>query len=605
MKKEVICLDTENQPTNNSLQPGKSSSFAPSAFGLMTGGSGLPLRDSTNVTVTLTLNASAAEDVNQVLCRLAALLRVPPPTDYRIIERPGAGTPGGGGGPPGPSQRLGLYRFKGKDGKEGAPVDIQSILNGTTKFCRHCDVVILGNNKITKKAQLFSAAGLDSSSAEPKKTTTVTTIPDPDDPDGEDEDYHFCSSVCFVQFAVAHNTRPSAIEAKEANAVVAHISSGGGQGQQVCVQDSGVSSHSHTAASAAAASVVAAAAAAAAVAVAVPSQAQTPVPVTPPAPKWKGLRYRNWSPNFQQQVARKQQQQPGNHNKKMTDNELTEMLYRAAICIRPTGEKAIDKRQCLFCSGQGDGVSDGPARLINYDVDRWVHLNCALWHEEVFEMVNGALMNVDMALKQSLTQTCLHCGRNGASVKCFKLRCSSVFHLGCAVKEGCVFLKNKSVYCSQHLPKCSSTSSTSVVDIKEEQLTTLSVFRRVYINRDENRQVATVMHSGGVAVDAGEQSYLLRVGSLTFLSVGQLLPHQLAAFHSPNCIYPIGYQVVRFYWSPRQVHKRCRYVCSIEECEGRPQFNVVVQEPDRPNLPDLSFKVKILFFFFNYLLEFN
>jgi histone-lysine N-methyltransferase MLL3 len=136
-----------------------------------------------------------------------------------------------------------------------------------------------------------------------------------------------------------------------------------------------------------------------------------------------------------------------------------------------------------------------------------------------------------------------------------------------------------------------------VVDIKEEQLTTLSVFRRVYINRDENRQVATVMHSGGVTLDAGEQSYLLRVGSLTFLSVGQLLPHQLAAFHSPNCIYPIGYQVVRFYWSPRQVHKRCRYVCSIEDCEGRPQFNVVVQEPDRPNLPDLSFKVLLICFY--------
>ena len=374
---------------------------------------------------------------------------------------------------------------------------------------------------------------------------------------------------------------------------MAHISSSGLG--QVC-QDSGVSSHSHTAASAAAASVVAAAAAAAAIPVPVQS-AQALVPVTPPAPKWKGSRYRNWSPNFQQQVARKQQQQPGNHNKKMTENELTEMLYRAAICIRPTGDKAVDKRQCLFCGGQGDGVSDGPARLINFDVDRWVHLNCALWHEEVFEMVNGALMNVDTALKQSLTQTCIHCGRNGASVKCFKLRCSSVFHLGCAVKEGCVFLKNKSVYCSQHLPKCSSTSSTSVVDIKEEQLTTLSVFRRVYINRDENRQVATVMHSGGVTLDAGEQSYLLRVGSLTFLSVGQLLPHQLAAFHSPNCIYPIGYQVVRFYWSPRQVHKRCRYVCSIEDCEGRPQFNVVVQEPDRPNLPDLPFKVLFICFY--------
>ena len=55
-----------------------------------------------NVTVTLTLNASAAEDVTQVLCRLAALLRVPPPAGFQIIER--TTTP--------PSQRLGLYRFK-------------------------------------------------------------------------------------------------------------------------------------------------------------------------------------------------------------------------------------------------------------------------------------------------------------------------------------------------------------------------------------------------------------------------------------------------------------------------------------------------------------
>ena len=549
-----------------------------------------PLRDATNVTVTLTLNASAAEDVTQVLCRLAALLRVPPPTGYQIIERTG-------GGPP-PAQRLGLYRFKGKDGKESTPVDIQSILNGTTKFCRHCDVVILGNNKITKKAQLFASAQ-PSSSAEPtaeKKGDRLTAVGQPDNDDDE-EDYHFCSSSCFVQFAVAHNTRPSAIEAKEANTIVAHVGD---------VTHSSVSGNTGGA-SAAAASVVAAAAAKAlrpssaempvgpsAVAV----KAPTPTPTTPTAstpthsvPKWKGIRYRQWSPQFQQQVARKNQPAV----KKMTDNELTEMLYRAAICIRPTtGEKALDKRQCLFCGLQGDGVSDGPARLINYDVDRWVHLNCALWHEEVFEMVNGALMNVDTALKQSLAQTCVHCERNGASVKCFKLRCSSVFHLGCAVKEGCVFLKNKSVYCSQHLPKCSSTSSTSVVDIKEEQLTTLAVYRRVYVNRDENRQVAAVMHQHGSAgdTDAGEPSYLLRVGSLTFLSVGQLLPHQLAAFHSPHCIYPIGYQVVRFYWSPRQLHKRCRYVCSIEECEGRPQFTVVVQEPER-HLPDLSFKVII------------
>lgn len=112
-------------------------------------------------------------------------------------------------------------------------------------------------------------------------------------------------------------------------------------------------------------------------------------------------------------------------------------------------------------------------------------MNCALWHEEVFEMVNGALMNVDLALKQSLTVECLHCQLNGASVKCFKHRCSAVFHLQCAIKEGCVFFKNKSVFCQQHAPKGGD---------KDDQLTTLAVFRRVYINRDENRQVIQLFH---------------------------------------------------------------------------------------------------------------
>ena len=74
----------------------------------------------------------------------------------------------------------------GKDGKEGAPVDIQSILNGTAKFCRHCDVVILGS-MITKKASVF---GLVGGSA--------------DDQSEDDDDIHFCSSACFVQFAVTH-----------------------------------------------------------------------------------------------------------------------------------------------------------------------------------------------------------------------------------------------------------------------------------------------------------------------------------------------------------------------------------------------------------------
>jgi [histone H3]-lysine4 N-trimethyltransferase MLL3 len=72
---------------------------------------------------------------------------------------------------------------------------------------------------------------------------------------------------------------------------------------------------------------------------------------------------------------------------------------------------------------------------------------------------------------------------------------------------------------------------------KDNELTTLSVQRRVYVDRDESRQVAAAMHQS-------ELSNLMRVGSLIFLNIGQLLPHQLQAFHSPNHIYPIGYKIV-------------------------------------------------------------
>lgn len=237
-----------------------------------------------------------------------------------------------------------------------------------------------------------------------------------------------------------------------------------------------------------------------------------------------------------------------------------ELLYRMGITVAPS-KIPEDTRKCMFCQIVGDGVADGPARLLNFDVDKWVHLNCGLWSDGVYETVNGALMNLENALQQSLVTTCIHCTKLGATIRCFKTRCSNVYHLGCAVKDGCVFYKNKTIYCAVHVPKGE----------KDNELTTLSVSRRVYVNRDENRQVAAVMHHS-------DQNNLLRVGSLIFLNVGQLLPHQLQNFHTANYIYPIGYKIIRFYWSMRRLNKRCRYICSIHEVSGRPEFRVLVQE---------------------------
>jgi histone-lysine N-methyltransferase MLL3 len=52
------------------------------------------------------------------------------------------------------------------------------------------------------------------------------------------------------------------------------------------------------------------------------------------------------------------------------------------------------------------------------------------------------------------------------------------------------------------------------------------------------------------------------------------LPHQLHTFHSQEFIYPIGYKVMRYYWSITDVNKRCPYICSIGEVNGKPEFRV-------------------------------
>merc|ERR1719245_162631 len=231
--------------------------------------------------------------------------------------------------------------------------------------------------------------------------------------------------------------------------------------------------------------------------------------------------------------------------------------------------EAEDTRTCLFCHMRGDAAADGPARLLNYEVDKWVHLNCALWSEEVYETVSGALVNCETALKNGANNHCTACEKSGASIKCFKTRCTNIYHLGCAVKEKATFYKNKTVYCRDHQLKGE----------KDNELTTLAVYRRVYIERDENRQIAEVMSSG-------METNVLRLGSMTFLSVGQLLPHQLTApsFHTEEFIYPIGFKILRYYWSMRHVNKRCSYYCSIQEKDGKPEFSIEVVENGHDNV---------------------
>ncbi|XP_023181708.1 histone-lysine N-methyltransferase 2C-like isoform X7 [Xiphophorus maculatus] len=301
--------------------------------------------------------------------------------------------------------------------------------------------------------------------------------------------------------------------------------------------------------------------------------------------KMKISRWRRWSfsitLNRGSRVANKAGAIP-------TEEEVDELLKEFGACLRPD-PLPRDQRRCCFCHQQGDGLTDGPARLLNLDLDLWVHLNCALWSSEVYETQAGALINVELALRRGLALRCAHCSRCGATTGCNRLRCTNTYHFTCALQAHCTFFKDKTMLCYLHKPRTllvsgdrSSSSSpfstpglpsdpTPGSDPYDSELRCFAVFRRVFVQRDEARQIAAV-------VQRGERQHTFRVGSLLFRAVGRLLPQQMDAFHNEAAIFPVGYHANRFYWSMRYSNRRCKYLCYIEEHEARPLFKVKVVE---------------------------
>ncbi|XP_029102170.1 histone-lysine N-methyltransferase 2C isoform X4 [Scleropages formosus] len=269
--------------------------------------------------------------------------------------------------------------------------------------------------------------------------------------------------------------------------------------------------------------------------------------------RWKGLRWRKWS--VQVMMPRSSSQLP-------SEDEVDRLLQKLGSSLRPE-PLPRDQRKCCFCHEEGDGLTDGPARLLNLDLDLWVHLNCALWSTEVYETQAGALINVELALRRGLSIRCVYCQRTGATSGCHRLRCTNVYHFTCALKAQCTFFKDKTMLCHAHKPRGGGG--------QEHELRYFAVFRRVYVQRDEVRQLASV-------VRRSERDHTFRVGSLVLHTVGQLLPQQMAAFHGSSAIFPVGYESSRIYWSMRHGNRRCRYLCSIDEKEGSPEFIIRVVE---------------------------
>ncbi|XP_036376198.1 histone-lysine N-methyltransferase 2C [Megalops cyprinoides] len=527
------------------------------------------------VSIAITLNPAAAENIPGVVAAVADLLCVKIPSSYEVSSSPDRGPSHPGSdprhpgmtilrapGPPGMMQSQLLFPSTGAAGVRGDYPLGKANPELRPQWCCHCKVVVLGNG-VRKSTKDLPGAAQDSAEGRGRAEGSLV----------------FCSHNCFLLHATAKQPKaadtkhglcaPSDSATKESPSKIQHQYSNNMSALDVhCLaqlqpKESPPSTPPISFPSAA-------------------SEAKgepkpDPLKVTvklkprpravangsdegprPQGKRWKGSRWRKWS--IQVLVPKGAPRLPA-------EDEVDELLQKLGASLRPD-PLPRDLRRCCFCHEEGDGVTDGPARLLNLDVDLWVHLNCALWSTEVYETQAGALINVELALRRGLSVRCAYCQRTGATSGCHRLRCANVYHFTCALKAQCTFFKDKTMLCHQHRPRGCA---------QEQELRYFAVFRRVYVQRDEVRQLAGV-------VRRGEREHTLRVGSLIFHAVGQLLPQQMRAFHAPAAIFPVGYEATRIYWSMRHGGRRCRYLCGIDEKDGRPEFSIRVLEQGHEEL---------------------
>ncbi|KAG7206277.1 hypothetical protein KM043_003659 [Ampulex compressa] len=196
-----------------------------------------------------------------------------------------------------------------------------------------------------------------------------------------------------------------------------------------------------------------------------------------------------------------------------------------------------DSRSCCLCKGLGDGHETKEGRLLYCGQNEWVHCNCALWSNEVFEEIDGSLQNVHSAISRGRLIRCSECGKKGASVGCCAKNCNNTFHYPCARNVGLAFNDDKTVFCSLHLNNCSHKS------LQNE--TEFSLKRPVYVELDRKKK----KHAEPAKVK-------VMIGSLMIDYLGSIVPE---FSDMAEKIVPCDYKCSRLYWSTVNPFKIVRY----------------------------------------------
>lgn len=104
---------------------------------------------------------------------------------------------------------------------------------------------------------------------------------------------------------------------------------------------------------------------------------------------------------------------------------------------------------CILCQQSGEFRVTG--RLIPFQVNQFVHVNCAMWTNEVYEVseetvISSELYNFFFAFKQFRGNKCSICELRGATLVCMNhtptRKCQQpYFHFPCAYRSGKVSFK--------------------------------------------------------------------------------------------------------------------------------------------------------------------
>ncbi|XP_030834287.1 uncharacterized protein LOC579728 [Strongylocentrotus purpuratus] len=205
-----------------------------------------------------------------------------------------------------------------------------------------------------------------------------------------------------------------------------------------------------------------------------------------------------------------------------------------------------DPRRCCLCGVMGDDDPNNAGRLLYCGQDEWIHINCALWSAEVFEEVDGSLINVHAAISRGRMMRCEVCNNLGATVGCCSRGCPANFHFMCARSRNAMFQEDKKVYCFQHTDKVDKAIMGSDL---------FGVLRRVCVSLDNmkpNRTFSQGLEAKNINVMIGSWS-LESLGHLGFLS------------DTENGIFPLDFACSRVYWSTVDPCRRCIYTMRIIE----------------------------------------